>query len=88
MPLGTNKIVITINETQNADEEKFISRMLFILKDIIELDDTLFSNQDIGLDFGDVVYSSSVGFPVDGNIEPNLTTSRVHNRSVLQIYPV
>jgi len=86
-PVFTNKIVITINETQIADEEKFISRMSFILKDIIELDDTLFSNQDIGLDFGDIVYSSSVGYPVDGNIEPHLTTPRVHNRSVLQIYP-
>jgi len=87
--VNTTEILITIQKTINPNENKHLTKLIYMLENIIELDYTSVINHRIGVDFGDIIYSSSIPSLEFNGIEPWLTTPRPnYNRSVFEILPV
>ncbi|MDB4330343.1 hypothetical protein N9948_01335 [bacterium] len=87
--VNTTRLFFRIHNTINSNNEKFIYRIIYLLQDIIELDNASVENHRVGLDFGDIVYSNSRASDPEDDIEPWLSYPRVdYNRSVFEIYPV
>lgn len=87
--IEVTELIITIGTTIIAHEEKRLSKITYMLEDMIELDYTSADNHRMGLGYGDIIYSNSRSSLALNDIEPWITFPRIdYNRSVFEILPV
>lgn len=87
-PIETDRLFVRINSTISPNDEKYLTRLIYSLDEVIELDNTSIENHRIGVDYGDIIYSSSRTVREESNVEPWTSYPRIYNGSIFEIYPV